>query len=57
MWPGAGAGGIGGEDDEGVDEHGGFVFLNTDLHGLDGGVIGKQTLCVRRSQMLCIQRS
>ena len=40
--PGAGAYGAGGEDDEGVDEHGGFVFLNTDdflntdLHGLDG---------------------
>ena len=55
MRPGAGAYGAGGEDHEGVEEHG-FLntdeFLNTDLHGLDGWVIGKQTLCVRRSQIL-----
>ena len=38
--PGAGAYGAGGEDDEGVDEHGGFVFLNTDWHGLNGGGYG-----------------
>ena len=39
--PGAGAYGAGGEDDEGVEEHGffehgGIVFLNTDGHGLNG---------------------
>ena len=40
--PGAGAYGAGGEDDEGVDEHGGFVFLNTDWHGLNGGGLGSK---------------
>lgn len=37
MRPGAGAYGVGGEDDGGVDEHGGFVFLNTDGLGWNGG--------------------
>ena len=42
MRPGAGAYGAGGEDHEGVDEHGGFVFLNTDWHGLNGGGLGSK---------------
>ena len=47
----AGVGGVGGEDDEGVEEHGGFVFF---VHGLarierDGGRDSVAKLRVRGS--------